>query len=190
MQYKGLFLALALSLLSACDSSTPDTPALPQPGTPAAPQDAASPAVDKAELSKRYAGRELTVADASEVQLDGASTLSVSFSVPLDPEQDFAAKLHLVDKKSGKVDGAWELSDNLMELRLRHLEPQRSLVLSVDRGLRAINGSELAAEYNATIDTRDLQPTVGFATRGSLLPTPQAVVAAAQALGVSRRKEL
>ncbi|MDG9924571.1 MULTISPECIES: alpha-2-macroglobulin [unclassified Pseudomonas] len=170
MQYKGLFLAFALSLLSACDSSTPDTAAAP-PGKPAVQEDAARPAVDKAALSKRYAGRELSVADASEVQLDGASTLSVSFSVPLDPEQDFAAKLHLVDKKSGKVDGAWELSDNLMELRLRHLEPQRSLVLSVDRGLRAINGSELAAEYSTTIDTRDLQPTVGFASRGSLLPT-------------------
>ena len=170
MSYKGLFLAAALALLSACDSSTPETPAAPS-GKPAAQQEAARPALDKTELAKRYAGRELTVADASEVQLDGASTLSVSFSVPLDPEQDFAARLHLVDKKTGKVDGAWELTDNLMELRLRHLEPQRSLVLSVDRGLRAINGSELAAEYSATIDTRDLQPSVGFASRGSLLPT-------------------
>lgn len=169
MHCKGLFLAVALALLSACDSSTPDTSA---PATsPAAPQDAARPAVDQAALAKRYAGRELSVADASEIQLDGASTLSVSFSVPLDPDQDFASKLHLVDKKSGKVDGAWELSDNLMELRLRHLEPRRSLVLSVDPGLRAINGSELAAEYSATLDTRDLQPTVGFASRGSLLPT-------------------
>lgn len=170
MSYKGLFLAAALALLSACDSSTPGMPVAPS-GKPAAQQDAPRPALDKAELAKRYAGRELTVADASEVQLDGAGTLSVSFSVPLDPEQDFAAKLHLVDKKTGKVDGAWELSDNLMELRLRHLEPRRSLVLSIDPGLRAINGSELAAEYSTTLDTRDLQPSVGFASRGSLLPT-------------------
>lgn len=170
MSYKGLFLAAVFALLSACDSSTPGMPVAPS-GKPAAQQDAPRPALDKAELAKRYAGRELTVADASEVQLDGASTLSVSFSVPLDPEQDFAARLHLVDKKTGKVDGAWELSDNLMELRLRHLEPRRSLVLSIDPGLRAINGSELAAEYNTSLDTRDLQPSVGFASRGSLLPT-------------------
>ncbi|XQE66303.1 alpha-2-macroglobulin family protein [Pseudomonas sp. P3C3] len=170
MSYKGLFLAAVFALLSACDSSTPGMPVAPS-GKPAAQQDAPRPALDKAELAKRYADRELTVADASEVQLDGASTLSVSFSVPLDPEQDFAARLHLVDKKTGKVDGAWELSDNLMELRLRHLEPRRSLVLSIDPGLRAINGSELAAEYNTSLDTRDLQPSVGFASRGSLLPT-------------------
>lgn len=173
MSYKGLFLAAALALLSACDSSTSDAPAKPPAQPAASAEQAAKPraALDKAELSQRYAGRELSVADVSEIQLDGASTLSVSFSVPLDPDQDFAARVHLVDKKSGKVDGAWELSDNLMELRLRHLEPRRSLALTVDRGLRAINGSELAAEYSASLDTRDLQPTVGFASRGSLLPT-------------------
>src|SRR5690606_31817183 len=190
MLNKGLFLACALVLLSACDSSTSDKPA--PPAVPAAPQAAAvetskpKPAIDLAALSQRYAGRELTVVDVSEVQLDGASTLSLSFSVPLDPEQKFAEKVHLVDSKDGKVDGAWELSDNLMELRLRHLEPKRKLVLTVDRGLRAINGAELAAEFTASIDTRDLQPSVGFASRGSLLPTRLAEGLPVIALNVDR----
>ncbi|WP_434678238.1 alpha-2-macroglobulin family protein [Pseudomonas sp. R1-18] len=173
MLNKGLFLACALALLSACDSSSTDKPA-----SAAAPASQAAvvetkpkPAVDLAALSKRYAGRELTVIDVSEIQVEGASTLSVSFSVPLDPEQKFGEKLHLVDSKNGKVDGAWELSDNLMELRLRHLEPQRKLVLTVDAGLVAVNKAKLAAEYISRLETRDLQPTVGFASRGSLLPT-------------------
>ncbi|GFZ65853.1 lipoprotein [Pseudomonas amygdali pv. eriobotryae] len=170
---KGLFLACALALLSACDSSSPDKPA---PAAAATTQAAVTdtkpkPAVDLAALSKRYAGRELTVIDVSEIQIDGASALSVSFSVPLDPEQKFGEKLHLVDSKNGKVDGAWELSDNLMELRLRHLEPQRKLVLTVDTGLQAVNKATLAAEYISRLETRDLQATVGFASRGSLLPT-------------------
>jgi uncharacterized protein YfaS (alpha-2-macroglobulin family) len=170
---KGLFLACALALLTACDSSSPEQPA-PSQGmaaqTPVA-QSKPRPAIDLAALSKRYAGRELTVIDVSEIQVDGASTLSVSFSIPLDPEQKFGEKLHLVDSKTGKVDGAWELSDNLMELRLRHLEPQRKLVLTVDAGLAAVNKARLAAEYISRLETRDLQPTVGFASRGSLLPT-------------------
>lgn len=91
--------------------------------------------------------------------------------MPLDPEQKFAEKLHLVDTKTGKVDGAWEVSDNLMELRLRHLEPQRKLVLTVDAGLVSINQAKLAAEYISRLETKDLQSTVGFASRGSLLPT-------------------
>src|SRR5690606_32668368 len=181
----GLFLAAALALLSACDSSTSAVPGERADG-PAMHQQTDRPVPDRAELASRYAGRELSVADASEIQLDGASTLSVSFSVPLDPDQDFAARLHLVDKKSGKVDGAWELSDNLMELRLRHLEPKRKLALTVDRGLRAINGAELAAEFTASIDTRDLQPSVGFASRGSLLPTRLAEGLPVIALNVDR----
>lgn len=171
MLNKGLFLAAALTLLSACDSSTPGQP--PASSAPAATVSTtkAHTGQDLAALKQRYAGRELSVVDVSEIQLDGASTLSVSFSVPLDPQQKFADKLHLVDSKSGKVDGAWELSDNLMELRLRHLEPQRKLVLTVDAGLLAINDAKLAGEYVSRLETRDLQATVGFASRGSLLPT-------------------
>ena len=160
---KGLFLACALALLSACDSSSSG-----KSETPAAK---AQPVADVKVLAERYAGRELNVVDVSEVQLDGASTLSVSFSVPLKPQQNFTDTLHLVDAKTGKVDGAWELSDNLMELRLRHLEPLRKLILTVDPGLRAVNGATLATEYTARLETRDLQPTVGFASRGSVLPT-------------------
>lgn len=172
MLNKGMFLACALVLLSACDSSTGDKPApTATPPAAVATPGQPKPVVDVAALKQRYAGRELSVVDVSEVQLDGASTLSVSFSIPLDPEQKFEDKLHLVDSKSGKVDGAWELSDNLMELRLRHLEPQRKLVLTVDPGVRGVNDARLAAEYVSRLETRDLQATVGFASRGTLLPT-------------------
>ncbi|HEX5844038.1 MAG TPA: alpha-2-macroglobulin, partial [Pseudomonas sp.] len=169
MPNKGLLLALVLSLLSACDSST--EPAKVSATAPASNSAAAVAAVDLQALAKRYAGRELEVVDVSEIQLEGASTLSLSFSVPLDPEQKFAERVHLVDSSSGKVDGAWELSDNLMELRLRHLEPQRKLVLTVDAGLQALGGGTLAAEHISRLETRDLQASVGFASRGSLLPT-------------------
>ncbi|MDH1265035.1 alpha-2-macroglobulin [Pseudomonas sp. GD03944] len=171
MPNKGLLLALVLSLLSACDSSTEPAEVTSTPEAPAASPAQPRPAVDRDALAQRYAGRELTVVDVSEVQLDGASALSVSLSVPLDPEQNFAERLHLVDSKSGKVDGAWELADNLMELRLRHLEPQRKLVVTVDAGLRAVNGATLASEHVTRLETRDLQASVGFASRGSLLPT-------------------
>ncbi|WNC09390.1 alpha-2-macroglobulin family protein [Pseudomonas coleopterorum] len=165
---KGLFLACALALLGGCDSSTSEKPVEPAPPVAAT---AAAANVDLPALAKRYEGRELTVADASEIQLDGASTLSVTFSAPLDPKQNFADKVHLVDSTRGTLDGAWELSDNLMELRFRHLEPKRKLVLTVDAGLLSVNQGTLASAYSSSLETRDLQPTVGFASRGSLLPT-------------------
>lgn len=169
--YKGLLLALSLGLLAACDSSTPEHTAEKAAAEPAAQVQAPRAPVDTAALAKRYAGRELKVVDISEVQLDGASALSVTFSVPLDPEQPFAERLHLVDKASGKVDGAWELDDNLMELRLRHLQPKRDLELTIDAGLRGVNDARLAAASVSQLRTRDLQPSVGFASQGSLLPS-------------------
>ncbi len=168
--YKGLLLALSLGLLAACDSSTPEHAAEKPAAAPPVAEAKRVPA-DVAALAKRYAGRELKVVDVSETQVDGASTLSVSLSVPLDPEQPFAERLHLVDKEKGKVDGAWELDDSLMELRLRHLEPNRQLVLTIDPGLRAVNDSRLEQESVTRLETRDQQPSVGFASQGSLLPT-------------------
>jgi len=169
-----LSLALLTTTLVGCDDSSDKTTAQAPAAAAAAP---AKPEVttkpDNATLEKlaaRSQGKPLTLLDASEIQLDGASTLVLTFSVPLDPAQDFSRTLHLVDKKSGKVDGAWELAPNLKELRLRHLEPNRELIVTVDRGLLALNKATFGIDYEKTITTRDIEPSVGFASRGSLLP--------------------
>lgn len=163
------------------ESESPATPTIVAQETvaqaPTAVESQSSAAYDKAgleALAKRYENRELSVLDASEVQLDGAGTLVITFSIPLDPEQSFAAKLHLVDSVSGKVDGAWELSENLTELRFRHLEPNRKLTLTLEEGIRGINGMPIVLTGGTrqyTIETKDVGQLVGFASRGSLLPS-------------------
>ncbi|MET6678789.1 alpha-2-macroglobulin family protein [Citrobacter amalonaticus] len=137
---------------------------------PEAEKKAVKDAAKLQKLAQQSEGKALTLLDASEVQLDGASTLVLTFSIPLDPEQDFARIIHVVDKKSGKVDGAWELSPNLKELRLRHLEPNRDLLVTIERDLRALNNAIFEINYEKSLTTRDIQPSVGFASRGSLLP--------------------
>ena len=127
-------------------------------------------APERQKLAQQSAGKALTLLDLSEVQLDGAATLVLTFSIPLDPDQDFSRVIHVVDKKSGKVDGAWELSDNLKELRLRHLEPKRDLIVTIGKEVKALNNATFSKDDEKTITTRDIQPSVGFASRGSLLP--------------------
>ncbi len=127
-------------------------------------------APERQKLAQQSAGKALTLLDLSEVQLDGAATLVLTFSIPLDPDQEFSRVIHVVDKKSGKVDGAWELSDNLKELRLRHLEPKRDLIVTIGKEVKALNNATFSKDYEKTITTRDIQPSVGFASRGSLLP--------------------
>lgn len=109
--------AISLALLTTftlvgCDNSD-DKPqaAAPAASTASEQKTPAKPDPEKlAKLAAQSQGKALTLLDASEVQLDGAATLVLTFSVPLDPSQDFAKTVHVVDKKSGKVDGAWELA--------------------------------------------------------------------------------
>src|SRR5690606_1764259 len=180
MLNKGLLLALAFGLLAACDASTD------QPATTTPQSQAAAPVVDGQALARRYAGQPLKLLDASELQRDGAAVLSLTFSVPLDPDQPFSERLHLVDSKNGRLDGAWSLSDNLMELSFRPLEPERKLVLTLDAGLRTLTGERLAEEQVVRLTTRPVQPSVGFASRGSLLPSRLAEGLPVIALNVDR----
>lgn len=123
------------------------------------------------ELVEKYHGKELTVIDSSEVIIDGSSTLVITFSVPLNPKLNFSNLLRLVDRQTGNVDGAWELSDNGLELRHRYLEPNRQLDLTIDKMLAGINGSNLGWVYQTNIKTQDRKPMVGFASSGYLLPS-------------------
>ncbi|MDR0805656.1 MAG: alpha-2-macroglobulin family protein [Enterobacteriaceae bacterium] len=158
----------SLSLYAAPAQSTTAAKATPAAQT-TAPVSAAQ--TKEQQLAARYVGKELTILDASEVQLDGASAMVVTFSIPLASNQTFSSLLHLVDEDSGSVDGAWELSDNMMELRLRHLEPARKLVLTVDKNVFGVNGAKLDKEFQKKLTTRNIEPSIGFASRGSLLPS-------------------
>lgn len=121
-------------------------------------------------LTQQSANKPLILLDASEIQLDGAGTMALTFSIPLDPQQDFKQWVHLVDTKSGIVDGGWELSPNLKVLWFRNLPPNRELRVSVEAGLRALNKVTFAESWKQTIETKDIKPGVGFTSRGSLLP--------------------
>ena len=138
---------------------------------PVAEQKQAAPKLSNEELVKKYAGKDLEILDASELQLDGASAMVVTFSVPLQPNQNFGQYLNLVDVKSGKLDGDWELSDNQMELRFRHLPPSKELNLSVNPGVKAVNERTITNSFEKKFQTAQIIPTVGFASKGSLLPS-------------------
>lgn len=99
--------ALSLALLTAFSLTGCDDSGTPQASAPAPAATAKPDRAQLAALAEKSQGKALTLLDASEVQLDGAATLVLTFSVPLQPDQDFSRSVHLVDKKSGKVDGAW-----------------------------------------------------------------------------------
>ncbi|MBS0849036.1 alpha-2-macroglobulin [Citrobacter sp. JGM124] len=173
------FISLMLLLgsvisLTGCDDETKkqaqDTPQATRTEQPASVSNKLSvEQLDK--LRQQSQGKPFTLLDVSEVQLDGANALSLTFSVPLDPDQDFRRVLKVTDKSEGALDGAWELSPNLKTVYLRHLEPNRELNIAVDEGLLALNHTQLSQSKSESLTTRDIQPSVGFASTGSLLPS-------------------
>jgi len=186
------FLGVILSsllLLNGCDNSSNQSVSTDKTSSQKTNTDNANIKHDSnslAELAKRDAGKRLSLLDASEVQLDGASTLVMTFSIPLDPNQNFSSVVHLVDSKDGKVDGAWELSDKMTELRLRHLLPNRKLNLTIDADIKAINGATLGAENQQVIKTSNIEPRLGFVSKGSLLPTRVAEGLPVMALNIDK----
>ncbi|RKS86847.1 hypothetical protein DES39_0050 [Orbus hercynius] len=122
-------------------------------------------------LQKNYSNKPLSVLDSAEMIIDGASTLVITFSIPLDSKQDFNRLLRLVEEGKGDVDGHWELSSNGRELRHRYLAPSTKLTLSIDKSLTAINSKQLKMQYKKTLVTRHRSPMVGFTSNGSLLPS-------------------
>lgn len=141
-------------------------------------------AAETQDAATRYKNQSLTIADASEITLDGANAISLTFTAPLDPDQNFNDLVSLTDKKTGKVDGSWELTKNHMELRFRHIEPSRDLIVTVSDNIEAINGKTLGKEAQYNITTRSIQPSVGFASKGSLLPAKAGVGLPVVALNV------
>lgn len=170
MWRNGLLSTLMVLILAACDSGEQQSAQVAPPVANSVQTVSSAAVKDPTVLAQQYKDQILQVLDLSELEENGASVLSLTFSVPLQEGQNFAQKVHAVDSKNGKLDGAWELSEDLLELRLRHIPPQRDLIISVDKGLLAFNQTALGEDFSARLKTRNLQPSVGFASRGSLLP--------------------
>ncbi len=92
---------LALAECDNNDKTAPTTkseaPAVAQP-TP--------PQTRQLQKLARKSGAKALADERLQPQLDGAATLVLTFQFT-ESEQDFSRVVHVVDKKSGSVDGAW-----------------------------------------------------------------------------------
>ncbi|WP_240622452.1 alpha-2-macroglobulin family protein [Thiopseudomonas denitrificans] len=175
------FLAILLfGSLLACNQETPDKKAAT--GTAVVTASATDTRPDPA----HYQGQPLTLVDVSEQQVDGAATLVLSFSVPLQPGQAFAEFISINDLTAATVlEPAWVLSDDGMELRQRHLPPKHRLNIEVQAGLLAITGTRLQQDNQTRLTTNNMEPMLGFASKGSLLPIELAQGLPVQSLNVN-----
>lgn len=96
--------------------------------------------------------------------------IALDFSRPLVGTQSFDALVSATDANGAAVKGSWVLSDDAKTLRFPHVEASRDYVVAIKGGLTAASGERIGQELRRTVHTGPLDPVVGFASQGSVLP--------------------
>ncbi len=101
---------------------------------------------------------------------DEPLAIALEFSRPLVGTQSFDDLLAISDNKGAAVKGSWVLSDDAKVLRFPHVEADKDYVVVLKSGLTAADGQRLGREIRKPVHTGPLEPVVGFASQGSVLP--------------------
>lgn len=121
--------------------------------------------------AERAAIKGFAVARAWPDQRPDGLAVAVEFSRPLVGTQDFD-KLLVIDAK-GDGESGWALSDDGKTLRFPFVEANKTYTLRIAGELTAADGSKLGKDVELKVFTGELEPAVGFASQGSVIPAKE-----------------
>lgn len=101
---------------------------------------------------------------------EGATAIELRFTQPLAATQAFDELIAVTDQKGAVVGGSWVLDDSARVLRFPYVEASQRYTVQVKAGLAAADGRTLEAPVTRELDTAPVDPAVGFASQGSVLP--------------------
>ena len=156
--WRSVLLAFCLSALAACDRSEPRLPQAQ--GTPVAKPVETAPAT----------GGAFALKAAHAAQYQGQLALVLEFSQPLVGAQSFDDLLAVKDAKGAAVSGSWALDEDGTTLRFPYVQANLTYSVTLKGGIAAVDGSTLAGDATREVFTGPLEPAVGFASQGSVLP--------------------
>ena len=149
----GVGLALVLATLPGCGNK--DTGQLPEVS-------------GEAIQAKRDEIKEFALVRAYPDQDGDALAVALEFSRPLVGTQDFD-KLITFDTSANDKSG-WKLDDSGKILRFPFVTANTEYTLKISAKLAAADGSTLGRDVEQKVYTGELDPAVGFASQGSVLP--------------------
>lgn len=150
-----LVLLLVLALV-ACGKPPTGVPEVQAP-TPVAAESASATPEDFALVSARAE------------QHEGRLALTLEFSRRLTGTQAFDDLITVKRGGSETTAGSWALDDDAKTLRFPFVKADANYTVTIRPGLTAVDGSTLG-ETSKDVHTGPLQPAVGFAAQGSVLP--------------------
>lgn len=148
-------LALLLLALGGCDRN--------QGGQLPAPSGEAIKA--RPEIIEGFA-----LAGAYPDQDDGTLSIALEFSRAVVGSQDFDRLLAVTDDKGAVVKGSWVLGKDALVLRFPYVDAARDYEVRISADLLAADGARLGRALTQKVHTGRIEPAVGFASEGSVLP--------------------
>ncbi|HSX61887.1 MAG TPA: alpha-2-macroglobulin [Tahibacter sp.] len=143
--------------LAACNRSEPKLPQA-QGTPPAAPVEA------------KPASADFAIAAANAAPYQGQLAVALEFTQPLVGAQTFDDLLSVKDAKGAAVSGSWALDDDGKTLRFPYVQANQTYTVTVRGGLAAVDGRTVGNDVTREVFTGPLEPAVGFASQGSVLP--------------------
>ncbi|KFN44672.1 hypothetical protein N789_01280 [Arenimonas oryziterrae DSM 21050 = YC6267] len=149
---------MVVSGLTGCKRDANQVPEL-QPG---------QAAVD---LREKVVGFGLVSAGRGEENGDAA--IELEFSQALASSQDFDQLLVVKGPKGELIKGSWVLSSDGKTLRFPYVEASETYSVLIRAALTAADGKILGKDDERKIFTGPMEPAVGFASQGSVLPAKE-----------------
>lgn len=154
-------LLLSVLLLAGCRKGSND-------GVPAV-QGSERAAVDARSVPKGFA-----LLSAYPDDKGDELAIALEFTRPLVATQDFDSLVSVTDANGAVVKGSWSLSDDTDDgnkiLRFPGVQPALKYSVRIDGKLAAADGHTIGADIVREVYTGPLEPVVGFASQGSVLP--------------------
>jgi len=113
------------------------------------------------------------ILDISERNFEGGPAIAVLLSHPLSGTVRHDDHLRIADARE-MLKSAWVLSDDGRILWYPHVEPETAYAVTVLESLTDLDGDTLGSRVERSVTTRAIQPIVGFASEGFLLPVSTA----------------
>lgn len=160
LRQAGFVLLVALSLhLSACHRQKDGVPEV---------QGKAPITAEPATKTEQAQG--FLLASARSEQYQGQLAITLEFSQPIVGTQAFDTLIAVSDAKGAAVQGSWALDEDGKTLRFPYVRADQNYSLRIKGELAAADGKTLGGETSKEVYTGPMQPAVGFASQGSVLP--------------------
>ncbi len=102
---------------------------------------------------------------------EGRPAALLTFSKPLAGAQKFDELLAIQLKDGAAANGSWALDDDRVRLRFPYLEANKTYVVTLRGALAAATGEVIGSDATREVYTGPLEPLLGFASQGMVLPT-------------------